>query len=156
MKTPHILGTLTLLFSLTNAGAAEITSCILDSAIKTNPRVYFFPITASALRCDHVTDSTSVTLGELYQQNWRLLQVVNPVEFKQKDNATAYTPVLLYLERTQRPPEKPRQKEVSTTSSYNNDDIDTESSSEESSSKNSGGLFGTWFKGDTQEETESE
>ena len=156
MKLPHILGTLALLFSLTNASAAEITSCILDSAIKTNPRVYFFPITASALRCDHVTDSTSVTLGELYQQNWRLLQVVNPVEFKQKDNAAAYTPVLLYLERTQRPPEKLKQKEVSTTSSYNDDDIDTESSSEEPSNNKGGGLFGNWFKGDTQGETESE
>ena len=65
MKLPRILGTLALLFTLTNAGAAEITSCILDTSIKTNPRVYFFPITASELRCDHVTDNTSVTLGEL-------------------------------------------------------------------------------------------
>ena len=156
MKLPRILGTLALLFTLTNAGAAEITSCVLDTSIKTNPRVYFFPITASELRCDHVTDNTSVTLGELYEENWRLLQVINPVEFKQKDNAAGYTPVLLYLERTKRPPAKPKQKDVSTTSSYNNDDIDTDSSSEEPSSKNSGGLFGNWFKDDTQGEIESE
>jgi len=157
MKSIRILSTLVLFFMLTNAGAAEITTCILDTTIKTNPRVYFFPISVSKLRCDHIADNTAVTLAELYEQNWRLLQVVNPIEFKQKDSPAGYTPVLIYLERLERPANL-NKKDVSTESSYNNDVAeDTASTNEEASDEKSGGIFGGWFKGNSQqEETESE
>jgi len=155
MKLTHLFGVLTLFLFLTNTAATEITTCVVDSSLKTNPRVYFFPISSTHLRCDHITDNTSVTLSELYEENWRLLQVINPIEFKQKDSGAGYTPVLLYLERTIRPA-KPKQKYAPAESSSSSNDVDIDSTSEETSSAKSGGIFGNWFKGETQEETESE
>jgi|GEM_PF-3665280 len=146
MKPIRIFSTLVFYFMLTNASAAEITTCILDTTVKTNPRVYFFPISISKLRCDHITDNTAITLSELYEQNWRLLQVVNPIEFKQKDSPAGYTPVLIYLERLKRP----------ANSNTKNVTEDTAPINEEASDEKSGGIFGGWFKGDSQEEIQSE
>ena len=144
-----------LIANLTTANAAEITTCIIDTSIKTNPRVYFFPVTSTGLRCDHVKNSASITLAELYNNNWRLLQVINPIEFSQKDKATGYTPVMLYLERTKVPP-KSAAKDVTSNSSSVSDETEDESTNDETTQKKSGSIFGGWFKGEKQDNSESE
>jgi hypothetical protein len=80
------------------AHSAEITTCIIDTSLKTNPVYYYFPITATKLRCDHIKGSTT-TLTDLYKDHWRLIQLVNPILVDQKEKKAAYTPPVLYLER---------------------------------------------------------
>jgi len=143
-----------LIANLTTASAAEITTCVTDTSIKNNPTFYYFPITVTRLRCDHVRSNTSVTLSDLYQDNWRLIQVIKPILIEQKDKKSAYTPPVLYLERTI-VPARVKQKDTATESSYSSDDSDGETTTDDTSKSESGGLF-NWLKGDTQEGTESE
>jgi len=146
-------GFILLLVNLTAVNAAEITTCVMDTTIKKNPRVYFFPVTSTKLRCDHNTSSASATLGELYQDNWRLIQAINPIEFKQKDKSTGFTPVLLYLERTI-VPVKSKLGKTTTRPVIDSDDVTADTTGE--GTQKSGGLFNWFKKGDAQQETEGE
>jgi len=143
-----------LLTNLVPASAAEITTCVTDTSIKNNPAFYYFPITATQLRCDHIRENRSVTLSDLYAENWRLLQVIKPILVEQKDKKSAYTPPVLYLERTKVPARVP-QKDSTSESTVSNDNTDGETTTGDTPKTESGGLF-KWLKGDTREETGNE
>jgi hypothetical protein len=120
--------------------AAEITACIIDTSIKTNKVFYYFPLSNTLLRCDHSGVNKPVSLGELYALNWRLIHVESPVLVDQGKENAAYTPPVLYLERTEAPnlPQKMEKAATEGTSTETADE--TESSS--------GGLF-NWLGGDS-------
>ena len=102
------------------------------------------------LRCDHVKNNTSVTLSELYKENWRLIQVISPILVDQKDQKAAYTPPVLYLERDKAPASITN---GTSESSSGNDNV--EAPAEGTTESEGGGLF-NWLKGDTQEGTANE
>ena len=89
--------------SLNTVSAAEITACIIDTNDKTNPVLYYFPVSATRLHCDHMKNEAPVSLSDLYRDNWRLIQVISPVKIDQKDQQSAYVPPVIYMERLQPP-----------------------------------------------------
>jgi len=152
MKKSTLAATILLVANLSTASAAEITTCIIDTTIKSNPVLYYFPITATKLRCDHEKNNASVTLSELYEANWRLIQVISPVRVDQKDKKTAYTPPVLYLERDKTPASVTRKGDApESPSSYDS----TEEPAEATTKNKGGGLF-NWLQGDTQQGTVNE
>ena len=150
MNKSPVAATTLLIANLTTASAAEITTCIIDTTIKSNPVLYYFPITATQLRCDHVKNNKSVTLSELYKANWRLIQVISPILVDQKDQKAAYTPPVLYLERDKAPASVTNDAPEPSTGD-NND----ETPAEDTTRSEGGGLF-NWFKGDSQQGTVNE
>lgn len=151
MRKLSITGLLLLLTSLPIVNAAEITTCIIDSTVKKNPRVYFFPITSTELRCDHVIGKANVTLSDLYRNDWKLIQVINPIIFDQKESRPGYSPVIIYLERQERPV-VPDKTEVTRKPSPVLENIDPEKPAEESQ----GGGFFDWVKVEPEEESSDE
>jgi hypothetical protein len=122
-----------------NAQAAEITVCIIDTSIESNKVFYYFPLSRTLLRCDHLGENKPVSLNELYALNWRLIHMESPVRVDQGENKSAYTPPLLYLERTHAP---------GITKAPEENDSDKLATPEESTSESStGGLF-KWFGSD--------
>ena len=90
--------------------AAEITACIIDTNDKTNPVLYYYPVSATRLHCDHMKDEPPLSLSELYRDNWRLIQVISPVKIDQKNQQSAYVPPVIYMERLQPPVKKAKQE----------------------------------------------
>lgn len=122
-----------------NVQSAEITACIIDTSIKTNKVFYYFPLSRTLLRCDHLGENKPVSLNELYALNWRLIHMESPVRVDQGESKSAYTPPVLYLERTHAP------DTTKTAEASNGDEPATpEESNIESSA---GGLF-KWFGSD--------
>lgn len=100
---------------VSNIQAAEITTCIIDTSIKTNQVFYYFPLSKTLLRCDHVGAKNPQSLNELYADNWRLVYMQSPILVDQGKPNAAYTPPVLYLERTSVPAamdKKPEANEV--------------------------------------------
>jgi hypothetical protein len=134
------------------ANAAEITTCIIDTSLKSNPVFYYFPITTTKLRCDHIKDKTSISMADLYKSNWRLIQVVSPIQVDQKDKQSAYTPPVIYMERTEIP--KVVQSIDKPADTIDNID-DSDSLTEEQQSTAGGGLF-NWLKGNSESDSSDE
>ena len=151
MKRLSIACLLLLLINIPVVNAAEVTTCIIDSTVKSNPRVYFFPITSTELRCDHVIGKANVTLSDLYKDGWKLIQVISPILFEQKTSGQGYSPVILYLERKE-PLKAPPRKEVTDNSTATSDDTESDDPAEESQ----GGSFFNWLKVEPEEEDSSE
>lgn len=128
--------------------AAEITTCIIDTSLQSNPVFYYFPISKTKLRCDHIKDKQAISLNDLYANNWRLIQIVSPVKVDREQQETAYTPPVIYLERTVVP-----EVTVSTGQELpaGNESDDSDSTEDDSIQSSSGSLF-NWFKGDSQPE----
>ena len=91
------------LIPLTGIQAAEITACIIDTSIKSNQVFYYFPLTKTLLRCDHLGESRPVSLNDLCAQSWRLIHMESPILVDQGKKNAAYTPPVLYLERSHAP-----------------------------------------------------
>lgn len=96
MKHRLLLAVISALFSV-NLIAAQITVCIIDAQVANNPQYYHLPNTATQLVCE-IPDNTKQTLATLYQNGWRLIQVVNvDSRYQTKDNAVPSA--LLYFEK---------------------------------------------------------
>ena len=132
-----------LVASTANIQAAEITTCIIDTSIKTNQVFYYFPLSKTLLRCDHVGAKNPQSLKELYADNWRLVYMQSPILVDQGKPNAAYTPPVLYLERTSVPAaidKKPKANEVI--------DEGLPDESEDNNEPSGGGLF-KFFGGDS-------
>lgn len=129
-----------------NAQAAEITACIIDTSIKTNKVFYYFPLSRTLLRCDHLGENKPVSLNELYALNWRLIHMESPVRVDQGESKSVYTPPVIYLERTHAPEITKDSKEK-----YNDEPSSPEESGTDSSA---GGLF-KWFGSDNPDPEDS-
>lgn len=112
--------------------AAEITTCIIDTSIKTNQVFYYFPLSKTLLRCDHLGAKNPKSLKELYADNWRLVHMQSPILVDQGKENAAYTPPVLYLERASTPPSRD-------TGANKSEDIDEESFNNSESDQESGG-----------------
>ena len=139
-----ILTAVVILFGhLASANATEITACISDTSVKKNPGLVYFPVAQTVMRCDFRTKGA--TLSALYQQNWRVIQIVSPVLINQKKGKSGYSPTVVYMERAIAPA-APLSDKVSTAPPSDIDSTKPESD-EENKAPRSGGLF-DWLKGD--------
>ena len=131
------------------ASAAEITTCIIDTSIKSNKVFYYFPLSSTLLQCDHLSGNTPISLKEMYALNWRMVHLQSPVKVEQAGSKVGYTPPVLYLERTETPPQANSGTSRQTTSTYDDDSAgDTTDNAEESQNS---GLF-NWLGGDSVNE----
>ena len=128
--------------SLGTANAAEITTCIIDAKDKTNPVLYYFPISATRLHCDHMKNQPPVSLADLYRDNWRLVQVISPVKVDQDDRQSAYVPPVIYMERLQPPVKKDKQAKS----------VEQPAESQEEEPQPTSGLL-NWFKRDSNQKS---
>ncbi len=78
MSSPHgplLLSLLVLGGSLQPAASAEITACVI-AGLQGNPSYYSTATTATRLKCELNAADYYPTLNELYQQGFRLIQVI--------------------------------------------------------------------------------
>ncbi|KAB2308313.1 hypothetical protein F8A87_11360 [Betaproteobacteria bacterium SCN2] len=88
---------LALLAPSTAALGAEITVCVVDASIKDNQHYYTLPNTKTRLLCEISQMNLRPTLGDLYRNGFRIIQIEQvPARFQ---TGNAQPSPLIYLEK---------------------------------------------------------
>lgn len=96
-KQPNSLLALGLLAASTVAFSGEITVCVIDASIKDNQHYYTLPNTKTRLLCEIAQTNLRPTLGELYRNGFRIVQIEQvPARFI---TDKAQPSPLIYLEK---------------------------------------------------------
>ena len=130
------------------ANAAEITTCIIDTSIKSNKVFYYFPLSSTLLQCDHLSGNTPISLKELYALNWRMVHLQSPVKVEQGSSNVGYTPPVIYLERTTAPSQITSGTSDSSTSTSDDDSGPVTDTPDNTKESEGAGLF-NWLGGDS-------
>lgn len=88
---------LALLAASTTAFAGEITVCVIDASIKDNQHYYTLPNTKTRLLCEIAQTNLRPTLGDLYRNGFRIVQI-EQVPAKFITDKSQPSP-LIYLEK---------------------------------------------------------
>jgi hypothetical protein len=97
----RVLGAVALGWSL-SAGAAEVTVCVIDSAIQNNVNYAGLATTKTRMLCELDKPNYRPTLPELYADGWRLIQVIGGENAVARLGQNVKFP-LYYLERSSTP-----------------------------------------------------
>jgi hypothetical protein len=86
------------------AGATDLVACMV-APLPNNPAYYGMATTITKLKCEFTREDFYPTLGELYRQGWRLIEVVG-AEIPPSQGSRAVSP-LYFLEREGSAPAQP-------------------------------------------------
>jgi hypothetical protein len=100
LRFPLSLLSIPLLTTTTLTQGAELTACIVDMEIPSNPVYYYLPTMGSRLRCEINRPDYHPTLPELYAEGWRIVGVVDPKVVNAPGAAHVRPSAVFYLERS--------------------------------------------------------